>query len=160
MKAPWWLLSCLACVGCINTDPAVFVDASIQNEKANIASSSLVTAFGGELNLRLHLSARASGSAEVSVTAFELLGADGTTQLHSPLSYDAGVVFPVTVAQDSTRNITVRFTAEDNQLPTAVADAVCPGGAVRFRAILEDSLRGGSFEASSVEPVAVAGCSP
>lgn len=152
------LLCSALCVGCINTDPAVFVVASVENETAGVESSSLVTGFDGGLNLRLHLGARASGSAVVSLQALQLIAADGNTLLHAPLSYEASAEFPVTIDQDATLNVSLLFPASSNQLPTGLEQSLCSSEGVLYRAVLEDSLRGASLNADSATPVAVRGC--
>ena len=144
--------------GCINTDPAVFVDASIQSPSAAVQASSLVNGLSGGFGLRLHLSARASDTATVAVTAFSVLAADSVTTVHSPLSYQANVALPVQVAQDSTVEVAVSFSADENQLPANALDALCAAGGIHFKGVLEDSLRGGSFTVPTAQAIAVSGC--
>ena len=159
MKTLLPLLAGVLSAGCINTDPAVFVVANIENESAKVQASSLVTALDGALTLRLHLGARASDSATVEVSAFQLMSADGNRLLHSPLSFETTAVFPFLVEQDATHRLDIQFSGDANQLPTAIGDDLCGGGSLRYRVVLEGSLRGSSFDVTSPAPVAVGGCS-
>jgi hypothetical protein len=161
-RAPVRKLACglggvLGLAGCIDTDAAVFVEASIESASVAVSSNGFAAGVDGALSLRLHLGPRASGSSEVDDRGFSILRTGGTTTLVPSLGYVADPPFPVTVAVDSTLLIAVTFAKEDNAFdPTAVAELCDPAGLV-LRGVLDDALRGGAISADS-EPVTPTGC--
>jgi hypothetical protein len=65
--------------------------------------------------------------------------------------------FPVQVDLDSDASVAVSFDATDNQLDTAVYDAICNAGSVVISGAFDDSLRGApSLVTSAI--IAPSGC--
>ena len=152
------IASAMCSTGCINTDPAVFVDAKIADAMIVATDSGVAVGISGGFSLSLHLSARASGTATVTASGFSILAADGTTTIHSPLGYTPSLPFPVSVAQDATVEVQIGFTNKQNQLASAALTSLCKPGGVIIQAVLDDSLRGGSFTTQTPNPVTVSGC--
>lgn len=136
-------------IGCVDTDPAVFVDATIEGPSATLAEGTLVTTITGALSLWLHLGPRASGAAEVSLGQVSLTSADGVTSLVSPLAVGADPAFPVTVEPDSDVVVGITFAPADNELATDTYDTVCSAGELALVVALDDSLRGGTLRVTS-----------
>lgn len=143
--------------GCIDTDPAVFVDASILAANATVAQETLVTTIEGSCLLGLHLGPRASGPAEIQLGAVSVTNADQTATLVDVLSVSADRPLPVSVPVDSDVNVSLGFDAQDNLLETATYDALCGAATIVIRVALDDSLRGGTTTVASA-PFAPAGC--
>jgi hypothetical protein len=137
-------------LGCIDTDAAVFVEASIRNASATVvpssAGGSFASGLGGSFELVLHLGPRASEAAEVRLGAVGVLAAGGA-EIVPALAVASSPAFPVAVEVDSDVLTTVTFASEDNLLPPG-ADA-CAAGSIVFSATLDDSLRGGTLPVRS-----------
>jgi hypothetical protein len=150
-----WLLAVFLC-GCINTDPAVFVEGSIEQPSIRLEKSSLVTGVQGGFSVRLHLGPRASGPSTVKLEAFSLVSSDATKTMVSKLGFKSMPASPITVGLDSTVNAAISLAASDNQLPADSATALC-AGPIRVRGVIEDSLRGTTIFADS-QPFSAGGC--
>ncbi|MBM4357302.1 MAG: hypothetical protein FJ096_04255 [Deltaproteobacteria bacterium] len=152
----WGGLVALACVGCIDTDAAVFVEAALASPALVMSSSSLAAGVSGEATLSLHLGPRASGPSTAKVLALSLVSADGVTTHAATLGFSSTPTLPLTVGVDDTVAVALALASSDNALPTDKVAAIC-GGAVRLRVVVDDSLRGGSVSADS-DPFQVTGC--
>jgi hypothetical protein len=143
--------------GCIDTDAAVFVDATIVDASATVESSSLVTALSGSFTLQLHLGPRANDAAEVKLNAVSVTNPDRTVTLVDALGALPSQPFPLTVGIDSDVSVTFSAPADENQLEAAKAAEICGAGGLVFVVVLDDSLRGGSITPAS-DAVVPAGC--
>lgn len=142
--------------GCIDTDPAVFVDATIDDPAVEIEASALGVSMTGQFQVRLHLGARASGQSEVTFETFNLLNETGDVIVESlPLTSDAAGA--VTVEPGGADTV-VQFTLNTgaNVLPAEVADAIC-AGEVSIAGVVNDSLSTTATPVES-EPFLVDGC--
>jgi hypothetical protein len=128
--------------GCVNTDPTVFVDASLADGTVTVAKGPLVSTVAGSFTIDFHLGPRAADTAEVSLGALSLVNADRSTTFVPSLAVVTAPAFPVRVELDSDVVVTVSFSAQDNQLQTATYDAICGAGSVVISGAFEDSLRG------------------
>ncbi|MBW2524441.1 MAG: hypothetical protein JRI23_09710 [Deltaproteobacteria bacterium] len=144
-------------VGCIDTDPAVFVEAGIENAQATVAQETLATTIEGSFDVALHLGPRASGPADVGLGRVSVLSGDQASTLVDVLAVEPSPPFPVTVPVDGDVRVAVSFAAADNLLEADDYDALCAAGAAVVSAALDDSLRGGTISAVSV-PFVLAGC--
>jgi hypothetical protein len=149
--------SAAGALGCVDTDPAVFVEASIETPSATLAAGTLVTTIAGSFALRLHLGARASGPADIDLGQVSVTTSDGATTLVAPLAVATDSTFPVSVEPESDRLVAFTFAAEDNQLEAAAYDAICAAGPIVLTAALDDSLRGGTLRVTSAA-FSPAGC--
>jgi hypothetical protein len=143
--------------GCVNTDPTVFVDATIADGTVTVAKGALVSTVAGSFNLSFHLGPRAADTAEVTLGALSLVNADRSTTFVPSLAVVTAPAFPVAVPVDSDVVVGVSFSAQDNQLPTATYDAICQAGSVLISGAFEDSLRGTTSTMAS-SPITPAGC--
>lgn len=152
-------LACAAAsLGCINTDAAIFVDASTENPAVNVKSAALGTSLSGGFSLSLHLGARAADSSDVALQSFALVTEDEKTVLADSLPLAAsGATFPVTVDPDTTVDIDLAIDFGEDLVEQAVADAICNAGSVRFKGAITDSLRGTTVPVVT-DPVAPTGC--
>jgi hypothetical protein len=135
--------------GCIDTDAAVFVEATITNPNATLVEETLVSAIEGSLGLKLHLGPRASGPAQVGLGALSVTNAAGTATFVAPLEVVTSLPFPVTVGVDTDVDIAITFAAADNDFEPAVLDEICAAGAIVIGGALDDSLRGGPIQVAS-----------
>ena len=145
----------LAASACVNTDPAVFVEARITGPSAKVTASA-VAGFGAKLDglfvVSLHLGARASGPSEVSLRAFSITNADQTKTLVDtlPVAYaDTTQHDPVTVEPDSTVPVPLSFTTGKALLKADEQDALCKAGGLRIVGALQDSLQSGATPLTS-----------
>jgi hypothetical protein len=143
--------------GCIDTDAAVFVDASISNPSATVSPETLGTTLAGRFDANLHLGPRASGPADVTLGTVSLLGADRTTTLVDVVAVATAPTFPVTVPVDGDVFVAVTFVEQDNLLEASAYGELCAAGSVVISAALDDALRGGTISVVS-EPFAPSGC--
>ncbi len=141
--------------GCIDTDTAVFVDATIDNPSLTVTEETLGTALDGSFELTLHLGARASGPSTVTFQSFSLESEDGTVLVESlPVSspdQNAGV-------EPGGTDTVVTFTisTEDGLLESAVKDQICAGSVV-VSGVIQDSLATSTTPVES-EPFSPSGC--
>lgn len=145
--------ACLT-AGCIDTDPAVFVEPAIDSPQLVLTSEALGVSLSGSFQLTLHLGARASGESQVSYGAFALLNDAGDVVIES-LPVEASAPSPVTV-EPGGADTAVSFDIDSGAdlLPAELADQLC-GGLVTISAVLEDSLATTSTSVES-EPFSVA----
>ena len=145
------VLACAAGVtgGCINTDPAIFVEASLQQPTIAIEGSVLASAIAGGVVLDLHLGPRASGPATVSLVSGQLLSANGTGPLLDGLSMTSAPSMPLTVGLDEDVEVRFSLAASDNLIDEATVNALCEPGSMTFSIGIDDSLRGGGVSATS-----------
>lgn len=157
----WLPLLCLGAsltsAGCIDTDAAVFVEASISEPATTVTSNSLGTYVGGSCQVSFHLGPRASGPSEVSLRTFTLMSADQTSEVAPSLKVTTAPDFPVTVDVDSDVGVGVSYAEQDNPQPAAALDQLCNGAGIVIVGTFDDSLRGGSITAVSA-PYSAAGC--
>jgi hypothetical protein len=142
--------------GCVNTDPAVFVEASIASPSATVTAGALGANVVASFQLVLHLGARASGPSAVSVQTFEITSADRRSSIVSPLAVTTTAKLPVEVAPDS--DVTVDFTYDSGARPRMQDDVMplCATDGIRIQGTIEDSLEGGATPVAS--DVFHAGC--
>lgn len=143
-------------VGCINTDAAVFIEASFSNAALTVESSSLAVGLSGSATLSLHLGPRAAGPSTARLLSLSLLDATGTTTLASSLGFESSPVQPVTIGLDETVDLSLTLSATDNTLESGAMSSLC-AGPVRLRTVIDDSLRGASILAES-EPFELMNC--
>jgi hypothetical protein len=125
--------------GCIDTDPAVFVDPDLENPSLTVSEKALGVELGGSFEITLHLGARASGDSTVAFDAFSLETEDGTVVLESlPVSTNTNL--PVTVPAGGD-DVVVAFdiSTGDTLLESDMKDALC-GQALVLSVILDASL--------------------
>lgn len=139
----------LSVSGCIDTDAAVFVDASVSAPSAAVSGSTLGTSLDGSFVLDLHLGPRASGPGEVSAESFTITNAAQDVDVISPLEVLADRALPVTVEPDSDVVVTFSFSTGASPLPAAKKDELCAAGGLRIKAVIRDSLQGGATTAIS-----------
>jgi hypothetical protein len=153
----WIRLATMASLAflCGCPDTAVFVDASIENGNLAMTQSTLSTGVSGSFDLRLHLGDRASGSSQVDLLGFSIV--NGAAELVDPVGATTDPAFPVNVAVDS--DVVVRFTlaADDNLVENTMVDALCAAPGAVIRGAVNDALRDGSVDVSSM-PIPVSGC--
>ncbi len=154
MRLAWVMAFVLT--GCIDTDAAVFLDATLESPALEVSASSLATGLSGSTTLSLHLGPRAAGSSTAKVVTLSLVSADGATTLAPTLGFTSTPALPVTVNVDDTVSVALALAASDNPLQTDAAAALC-AGSIRFRAVIDDSLRGGSVTSES-DAFAATGC--
>ncbi len=142
--------------GCIDTDPAVFVDPSIGAPSLTVETTALVTALSGGFSLALHLGPRAASPSTTGVSAASLVGEDGAVTLAPTLGFTSLPTLPTTVPVDDTVTVQVTLALQDNLLPADATSTIC-GRNVKIRALVEDSLRGVPVTIDSA-PFTVGGC--
>lgn len=135
-----------AAAGCVDTDPTVFVDASIGAPAAQVTSSTLVTQVAGGFQLTLALGPRASGPSQVSLKAFSITDADQATTLVDSLEATTVTALPVEVAPDEEVVLDLRF---DQEVDAAAAGALCDPAGIRFVGSIQDSLQDGATPVAS-----------
>ncbi len=156
MKRHAFLAVAAACLlaGCIDTDPAVFVEPAIDSPELVLTQEALGVALAGSFQLTLHLGARASGESQVSYASFTLVDDAGDVVIDN-LPVTASAPSPVTV-EPGGADTAVLFDIDSGPdlLPLELAAQLC-GGLVTISAVLEDSLATTSTSVES-EPFAVA----
>jgi hypothetical protein len=135
--------------GCVDTDAAVFVEATLTHPNATLIQETLVGAIEGSLSIALHLGPRASGPAQVELGALSVMNAAQTTTFVAPLEVVTSLPFPVTVDVGTDVDIDVTFAAADNNFEPAGYDEICAAGALVIGGALDDSLRGGPIQVAS-----------
>jgi hypothetical protein len=140
-------------VACIDTDAAVFVEASVEDTMLAVQTNMLVTGLDGSFRVLLHLGPRASGPSEVGLVSFSVTDAAGNEVVAS-LAGEPSPVFPVTVGVDA--DVAVAVAVNGQELPVEAGPALCAGPIV-IVATLDDSLRGAILGARSV-PFPATGC--
>jgi hypothetical protein len=145
----------LAASACVNTDPAVFVEASVTGPSAKITPSS-VAGLGATLDggfvLSLHLGARASGPSKVSLQSFSLTNADQTTTIVPtlPVAFsDSSQHDPVDVEPDTTVSVPLSFTSGNQLISAQEQTAICKAGGLRIVGAIQDSLQAGATPLTS-----------
>ncbi|HVY47874.1 MAG TPA: hypothetical protein VHB21_18430 [Minicystis sp.] len=130
----------LAAAGC-NTDPAVFVEPSIQDPKADVAGGLLGVELSGSFVLALPRGARAADASQVSLGDFEVVTPKDESPIDpKPLPVEGDKTFPLTVAQDS--DVVVHFTFDTGKepLPPSTKGGLCAPGGVVLKGTITDSL--------------------
>jgi hypothetical protein len=133
-------------VGCIDTDTAVFVDATVGAASVAVGGSGLQITLTGSFALDLHLGARASGASEVTYTSFSLKAADDTVLVESLLVTPDK---PSPVAVEPGSDVVVTFTIDSgpDSIGQDLKDRTC-AGQVKIAGVIEDSLES---ESSPIE---------
>jgi len=145
----------LSVAGCIDTDTAVFVDATIDNATLSAEQLPLGTALSGSFELTLHLGARASGPSEVGYLSFSIKSEAGDVIVDN-LPVEASQPAPVTVDPGGSDSV-VTFTLDTGaELGTEVFDQICAGPII-ISGVIEDSLATSSTPVES-EPFSPSGC--
>ena len=141
-------------VGCVSTDPTVFVDASLKSASAAVQGGALGATVTGELVLDLHLGPRASGPSQVSLGAFAILDAGQKAEITAIVLGASATEFPVTVDLDSDVVATLPFSLGSKTVPAETKAKLCDPAGVVFRGTIQDSLLGGStpFFSAVVHP--------
>lgn len=142
--------------GCIDTDTAVFVDATIDNPTLAVTPDTLGFYLAGSYELTLHLGARASGPSSVSYQSFSLASEGGTIIIES-LPVTPSAEAPVSVEPGGTDTV-VSFTIDtgDDPLASALLDQVCAGPLI-ITGVIDDSLATSATPVES-EPFSPSGC--
>ncbi|NUO49447.1 MAG: hypothetical protein HOV80_11380 [Polyangiaceae bacterium] len=129
-------------LGCIDTDTAVFVDATLGAPTLSVTGSGLGASLGGSFALELHLGARASGPSDVTFTSFSLKAADDTVLVESlPVAPDKPS--PVEVQPGSDVAVTFTIDTGSDVIASDVKDRIC-AGQVKISGVIDDSLESGS----------------
>ncbi|NUP09402.1 MAG: hypothetical protein HOW73_25395 [Polyangiaceae bacterium] len=151
-----WLALLVTGAGCIDTDTAVFVDATIDNAEATVEEEALGIHLTGSFQLTLHLGARASGESSVTFGSFSLIDENDTVVVES-LPVVSSEPAPFTV-EPGGADTAVTFTIDTgvDLLPAEVKDAICAGPVI-VSGIIEDSLATTSTPVES-EAFSAAGC--
>jgi hypothetical protein len=148
----------LTSLGCINTDPSIFVDVQVSSPSFAVQPVALGATVTGGFTMSLHLGARAAGSSEVNVQGFELVSEDESAILVPSLPLAAeGATFPVVIEPDTDVVIDLVVDYGGDTITAAEQQTLCDAGTVRYRGSITDSLRGTTVPVLS-EPVAVLGC--
>lgn len=145
----------LLAAGCIDTDTAVFVDASIDAPSVTVGGGGLGVTLAGSFALDLHLGARASGTSQVTYASFSLKAADDTVLVESlPVAPDR----PSPVSVEPGSDVLVTFTIDTgaSTLPVDLKDRIC-AGQVKISGVIEDSLESESSPIESA-PFTAGGC--
>ncbi len=150
------LVGAILAAGCIDTDPAVFVDASLASPSLAVAGGGLGVTLSGSFRLDLHLGKRASGPSDVTFTSFSLKTADESAVLVESLPVVPTQASPVEVAPGSDVTVTFAIDSGADTLPASVKDQIC-AGQVRISGVIEDSLESQSSPVLS-EPFTPTGC--
>lgn len=142
--------------GCIDTDTAIFVDATIDSPSVDVGDEALGVTLSGDFQLTLHLGARASGPSEVTYGSFALKTASGTVLVES-LPASPSIPSPADVEPGGTDTL-VTFTIDTGTdlLPATLKDQLCAEQVI-IAGILDDSLATTSTPVES-EPFDVGGC--
>ena len=137
-----------------NTDAAVFVAPTVESPTLTVEKAALGTKLTGTFKLKLHLSARASGPSQVTLSSFSLKSADQKTTYVDPLPFSADKSAPIAVAENSDTLVVITVDTGANLLPSTVHDTICGGGQVVVTGILVDSLQTSSttFESDAFAP--------
>ena len=140
--------------GCVNTDPSVFVDASLERASGAVQGGALGATVEGELVLKLHLGPRASGPSQVGLGAFAILDAGQKAAITSIVLGTSATKFPVTVDLDSDVTAALPYTLGSKTVPAETRAKLCDAAGVVFRGTIQDSLLGGStpFFSAVVHP--------
>lgn len=143
-------------VACFDTDPAVFVDATIDAPQLVVGEEVLGISLSGSYLLVLHLGARASGESEVSYGTFSLVAEDGTVMIET-LPVTPSAASPVVVDPGGADTaVTFEISTGPDLLPSTIKDQLC-AGPVAVSGVVEDSLATTSTPVQS-EPFVVLGC--
>ncbi len=134
------LLAAPPLLGCINTDPAVFVVPTLSTPAATVTEAALGTSFSGSFNLDLHLGPRASGPSKVTLGEFSIEDAAQTTPIVSALKLTSTTTFPVTVELDSDVNADFTFGTGKGVVVSSVATQLCATAGVVISGTIQDSL--------------------
>jgi hypothetical protein len=143
--------------GCFEADPAVFVEAEIDDASANVMSSTLVAALSGSFTLNLHLGPLADDAAEVKLNAVSLTNSDRTVTFVDAVGALPSAPFPVTVPVDGDVSVVFTVSADENELEVAKGTELCAAGGLTYVVVLDDSLRGGTIVPVS-DAVMPSGC--
>jgi len=155
-------LATIAC-SCAGKD-AVSVSASLGNASVAVSQppGGLVSNLSGSFDISLELGKRASGSADVTLSSFSLVGASTEADLlGKPLSFTSSLPSPIHLAPgDST---TAHLTLESASTPgkpieisTAEASTICSAGQLKIVGTLQDSA-GETIQVAS-PPFSPSGC--
>ena len=124
---------------CIDTDTAVFVDATIDQPQLTVTEEALGTSLTGSFLLVLHLGARASGESSVSFASFSLVDENDDVIVES-LPIVASDPSPVTVeAGGADTAVTFTIDTSPDLLDPSVRDQIC-AGQIAISGVVEDSL--------------------
>ena len=137
------LLAAAPLLGCINTDPAVFVDPTLSAPTATVTSAPLGTTLSGSFDLDLHLGPRASGPSTVTLGEFSIEDAAQTAPIGSSLTVASSTTFPVTVQLDSDVDADFTFGIGADGAGTVtstVATQLCAAAGVVISGTIHDSL--------------------
>ncbi|AKT43985.1 hypothetical protein [Chondromyces crocatus] len=146
--------SLCAAAGCVDTDPTVFVDASIVAPELALERVALGVSLQGTFALDLHLGPRASGTSEVSLNSFSITNADQSTTLVASLP--ASPANPVEVDPGEDVRVELRFATDPGTL--SAEDALCTPNGIRITGTIQDSLQDGQTPVAS--PTFSARCTP
>jgi len=134
-------LLALSATACIDTDPTVFVDPSIEAPLATVTQGALGTNLNGSFKLKLHLGPRASGPSQVSLGSFALLDASQQKSIVSPLEVSTTAMLPVTVELDSDVFVDFTFDSGTTPLPPEAQTGLCDPAGVVLSGTIQDSLQ-------------------
>lgn len=142
-----------------NTDPNIFVLATVSDPSVAVEQKALGTAVTGGFTMSLHLGARASDSSDVNLEGFQLKSEDENTIVVDALPLAAeGRKFPITVEPDTDEDVKIVIDLGSDLLAKDIGQKLCNFGKVRYLGSITDSLRGGSTPVRTDPPVQVTGC--
>jgi hypothetical protein len=147
----------LLLAGCVNTDPTVFVEPSLEDVTATVKGGALGATVSGAMTLNLHLGPRASGPSQVELGAFAILDAQQSAEITALTLGASSIPFPTTVDVDSDVSAALPFDLGSKTISADDGTKLCAKAGVVFRCTIQDSLLGGStpFFSDVVHP---AGC--
>lgn len=147
-------------IGCFADNEAIVqVEPSIEQPAVTVSQGALGTGLSGSFQLKLMLGPRASGPSSVEIDSFELLSADQSKALVSPLEAKSSTAFPVTVELDSEQTLPFTIDLGAALLPANAYSDICGAGGVRIKGSIRDSLKDGPTPCVS-DMVMPAGCMP
>ncbi len=127
--------------GCINTDAAVFVEATVATPEMTVTPGALGATLEGSFVLKLHLGPRASGPSSVTLGAASITDESQKTEIIASLVTSSATTFPVTVELDSDVDVPIDFDTGKKLLTTEEESGLCSGNGVVIRGAITDSLQ-------------------
>lgn len=154
-------------VGCssggINTDPTLFVTATAKDPMANVTKVAAGTSATGGFTIALHLGARASGSADVTLNSFQITTTDKKTVVVDSVPLKpVGATLPVTLEPGDDEDLKVEIDLGSKLFTSDEGTKLCafssPSSLI-FTGSINDTLRGGALPLDS-GVITVTGCTP
>jgi hypothetical protein len=142
------VLSSLGLLGCVNTDPAVFVDPTMSSPSLTVGTVSVLEMgiTAASFSLDLHLGARAAGPATVKLVGFSVLDSTMANELVPTLEVEAASGYEDGVATVEQNSDLVTSFALPPMTPEMLTSAqimtLCAAGEVVISGTFSDSLKG------------------